>query len=329
MSRLTEFFIGFRNSRQDLKPWGISKFHFLKSEWEEIDEPTVSWCYLIWRGCYALFCVFTVIFSICISTKRYLWLIFLTRWSLTCQLVYSFLYFMNLLLYVTYGVSRKGSDMIPPADNNDRMSRDHSPGDPEFETIDLMIVRKDQEKRRKAFTQKNNAVESVVWILTGIVGSLPIFVSIGYWTLVYPTVKNETTIEFAASVLVHGVNAIFSLIDTMVNAIPVRVTQFVYLLTFGLTYAVFSGLYEVVGGEYVSDDEPYLYAVLNWRQEPRKAFVSSALAIPTVILLYYVLWFLYILRLRLVYSCSSRRDRESCHYLHQYWLHKKIENVAA
>ncbi|CAG7834374.1 unnamed protein product [Allacma fusca] len=304
MSRLSEFFIGFRNYKQDLKPWGLSKIHFLKSEWEDIDEPEVSWWYLIWRGCYALFCIFTLIFSICTSTHRHLWLIFLTRWSLVVQLIYSLLFFIVLVHHV---ITRR----------KDRIKRDNKESTPQDTPIETFEIQKLQ------IPNKNNKVESALWILTGIVGTVPVFVSVGYWLIVYPKEGHLTATRLFVSVCLHGINAIFALADTMINSLPVRVTHFVFLLMFGITYAVFSGLYEVAGGPYKWPDRPYIYPPLNWRENPTGAFINSIFAIIVMTLFYYLLWLLYILRLRLVSTCSSRRDRQSCHYLHQYWLHNK------
>ena len=85
--------------------------------------------------------------------------------------------------------------------------------------------------------EKNNVLEAIVWALFSIVGIMPYFVTVGYWTIVYkPELVKYSPVN---GIYMHGINAVMSLLDTFIIAIPVRLAHLVYLLTFASAYVLF------------------------------------------------------------------------------------------
>ena len=92
--------------------------------------------------------------------------------------------------------------------------------------------------REQNYARDSDLLDACIWILFSIVGAIPYIVTIGYWTWVHdPKITPGVPV---ATLFAHGVNAIFSLIDTLLVAIPVHVTHVVYLIAFSGVYLVFS-----------------------------------------------------------------------------------------
>lgn len=311
---LRDFPVGFCHYKQDLKPWGIPRVHFLKSEWEEFKgrSHSISWQYLLWRSIYAVFCIFAVIFSFLSDTHPEFWFIYLTNWSLFTQLIYSILFFAsNAITIITtrYKTTWRAKDR----------------------KADMRTESKDTMETTNEAVQldRNTCVESFIWTMLGIAGTLPLFVTLGFWVAVYPALKTPlSALGWGNAIVVHGLNSAFALIDTMVMAIPVHVTQFVFFVGFGIIYVLFGFLYEKLNGHYRSAAEPYIYSVLNWRENPTQALTASLASLVAVVVLYLILWLLYVFRLYLVSKLSCRRDRDSCRDLHRYWAKNKPTGAA-
>ena len=81
-------------------------------------------------------------------------------------------------------------------------------------------------------------IDSFIWILFSIVGVIPYVVTLGYWAAIYDP-KDPQHIPHL-TMFNHGINAIFTLIDTLVVAIPVHVTHVVYLVGYCTFYGIFT-----------------------------------------------------------------------------------------
>ena len=79
-------------------------------------------------------------------------------------------------------------------------------------------------------------IDSCIWILFNIVGVAPYVVTLGYWTAIHDPKKHVAY----KTMFTHGINAIFTLIDTLLVAIPVHVTHVVYLIGFSGIYFIFT-----------------------------------------------------------------------------------------
>ena len=124
------------------------------------------------------------------------WFLFVTHWTIFCELIYCLLYIINISIF--YVRCRNGKSAV-----NDL-----------------------------------SWIDSCIWILFNIVGVAPYVVTLGYWAAIYNP-KNPRHIPHK-TMFNHGINAIFTLIDTLLVAIPVHVTHVVYLVGFCGIYAIFT-----------------------------------------------------------------------------------------
>ena len=81
-------------------------------------------------------------------------------------------------------------------------------------------------------------IDYCVWISFSITGTLPYVITLVYWAAVHDP-NNPRHVPYL-TMFSHGINAVFSLIDTLIVAIPVHVTHVVYLVVFCGIYAIFT-----------------------------------------------------------------------------------------
>jgi len=87
------------------------------------------------------------------------------------------------------------------------------------------------------------------------------FVFVLYWALVY-----DGGTLLALSYFTHGVNFLVALADFLLAGLPMRVAHIWAPLAYGLTYVIFSIIYDLAGGTAGAD--PYIYKVLDWSDTP-------------------------------------------------------------
>ena len=56
----------------------------------------------------------------------------------------------------------------------------------------------------------------------------------------------------------HGINSVIILIEHLVSAVPYRLLHYVYALSYGLAYLIFSAIFYAAG-----NDDP-IYPILDW-----------------------------------------------------------------
>ncbi|XP_034667925.1 protein rolling stone [Drosophila subobscura] len=98
---------------------------------------------------------------------------------------------------------------------------------------------------------------------------LSIVITIIYWTILYDA--NESTLD-ATNVLTHAFNSICMFIDLWIVAHPLRLLHIFLPVLFGVTYAIFSYIYQVCGG-INKKGKPYIYHVIDWTK-PQSSFIT-------------------------------------------------------
>ncbi|KAH9505482.1 hypothetical protein Btru_057429 [Bulinus truncatus] len=109
----------------------------------------------------------------------------------------------------------------------------------------------------------------VMWLLyiMSVTGS--VMVCVWYWTSVHKG-REITAIRFNT----HGVAALYIILNMAVTCIPLRVLHFVYPVTFGVIYTLFSAVYYSLDGTSQSGDR-CIYSVLDWSKPGRTLLISS------------------------------------------------------
>lgn len=127
------------------------------------------------------------------------------------------------------------------------------------------------------FARLAYAMQSVTYIAS-------FFVFILYWVLVY-----DGSGTSALSIVTHGVNFLVAFVDFLIAGLPFKLVHVWAPLVYGLSYIVFSLMYDLAGG--TSEGDPYIYEVLDWSVNPSRA---SAIGLGVVFvafpLLFSIFW---------------------------------------
>ena len=175
-------------------------------------------------------------------------------------------------------------------------------------------------------------------------GTVAVFITLIYWTLLHPIVIEENLMPGAykefLNVFLHLLNSVSFLIDIFVTARPTRIHHFYFAIMFGLWYMAFSLVYWAAGGTgrcYCNDAiaslvntttaaagvtaatpgtavtecvwycDSFIYPILDWGDHPGLAVAMIAggvLAMPLVQTLW---WLCYKLRLAISRRFAGRR----------------------
>ena len=107
-----------------------------------------------------------------------------------------------------------------------------------------------------------------LWVIYNIAAVAAIAVTSVYWVLLF---SNKLT---AVSVVVHAVNSIVMVGDTMLSSVPVRLFHVIYPMLYLIAYLVFTLIYWAVGGT-SSFGNPYIYPMTDYTGRPVFSAVSQ------------------------------------------------------
>ncbi|CAH1244014.1 Hypp7201 [Branchiostoma lanceolatum] len=109
------------------------------------------------------------------------------------------------------------------------------------------------------------------WVLYNLAFCLGIGITILFWALP----RNDYS---ALGILIHAVNSVTIVIDVVVSGLPCRLLHFVYPLTFGFFYIIFTVVYWAAGGRGLYDS-PFIYSVLDYGGNPTLAAIVAVLGV--------------------------------------------------
>ena len=109
-----------------------------------------------------------------------------------------------------------------------------------------------------------------LWVIYNIAAVAALLVTLTFWSLLFRLVNNV----HAVSVVVHGLNSVLMISDTMLSSIPVRLFHVVYPLFYSLSYIVFTVIYWAVGGTSYFG-QPYIYPQTDYTGRPVLSAVSQ------------------------------------------------------
>ena len=83
-----------------------------------------------------------------------------------------------------------------------------------------------------------------LWVIYNIAAVAALLVTLTYWALLFRLVNNLR----ALTVVVHGVDSVLMIGDTILSSIPVRLLHVIYPMFYSITYIVFTVIYWAPGG---------------------------------------------------------------------------------
>ncbi|XP_078575280.1 protein rolling stone-like [Branchiostoma floridae x Branchiostoma japonicum] len=109
------------------------------------------------------------------------------------------------------------------------------------------------------------------WVLYNVAFSEGIHITILFWALIGGDSSD-------VSILMHAMNSVTIVIDVMVSGFPCRLLHFVYPLTFGAVYILFTVVYWAAGGR-GEDNLPFIYPYLDYGGNPVLAVIVAVLSV--------------------------------------------------
>ena len=189
-------------------------------------------------------------------------LIFLTNWGFLTWNVYLFIAAVactvKMVFWVWNTVHGKREPELDPADH-----------------LHSVVVTWSED--RVAWYQK------VQWVFYTAIIPLQFAVVILYWTIILPFTSN---IYNALNFHIHLLNGVFAAIDLFTSGVVVSIYHMYGIVSIGIIYVIFSGIYDAFGGTNVRE-EPYIYNVLDYTGGPG---LAVGLALATVLVFVPILY---------------------------------------
>lgn len=110
----------------------------------------------------------------------------------------------------------------------------------------------------------------VLWVIYNIAAVAALMVTLTFWLLLF-RLRNDVR---ALTVVVHGVNSVLMVGDTMLSSIPVRLFHVIYPMFYSISYIVFTVIYWAVGGTSYFG-RPYIYPQTDYTGQPVLSAVSQ------------------------------------------------------
>ncbi|XP_037958319.1 protein rolling stone [Teleopsis dalmanni] len=127
-----------------------------------------------------------------------------------------------------------------------------------------------------------------------------IIITIIYWTVLYNAEQSSLSVT---NVLTHAFNSICMFVDLLIVAHPLRLLHLFLPVLFGIVYAIFSYIYQMLGG-INRKGKPYIYHVIDWSR-PKNAFLTVVVILTLCIIVYMILFTIYKLRTLLYKRLNS------------------------
>ena len=210
--------------------------------------------------------IFSLLFSI-IYYKSSDWLVFLTNWNIVIVLIYFIWVTTISSLYALKKIPLIQNSTIPETNPTFDIERHHQV----TECLPLHL---------KLFWFWFN--------LTYLVSSL---VFIMYWGFVTSAKDFSTSLLAFSTINDHGISFGLLIIDLTFHRIPLKFYHFLYTWVVAGFYITVTVIYNFVTNQPV-------YSVLNWKQNPVSAAITTIIALLLVVIVQILMLLIYFLKLR-------------------------------
>lgn len=196
---------------------------------------TVQWIYLVYRAVvFFYFLVWLVAININVSSPNIL--IYLTQWSFISFNAYLLLSLLTTIInFILVYVSPKRKRVTSSLDIDDDDDDD------------------DVRKCGCSSTEDQTTVcDKLTWFMF-LIGTESTFLTVLlFWILIGN--NTEIGISVTVNVHLHVLNGAVALLEVWITGLPIHLLHFIYILLFGSTYAVFTGVHYSVNGTGYDDE---------------------------------------------------------------------------
>lgn len=197
-------------------------------------------------------------------------MIYLSNWSFffvtlyfVCATIVSAIHYRKQLKHTEYDTGNR-----PQIDVKDLASRENSHNGhmPSFaidtsDDVDDVAPDADDAEASEVFPMA--WFHEALWVIYNIAAVAALLVTLTFWSLLFGLVNNLR----ALTVVVHGMNSVLMIGDTVLSSIPVRLFHVIYPMFYSITYIVFTVIYWAVGGTSYFGT-PYIYPQTDYTGRP-------------------------------------------------------------
>ena len=266
----------------------VVKLHVLLFQW-----PFPPRAYQAYRCLLAAYFLCWMIYAIYHDPTflGHVWPVFLTSWAYVMLVSYLIL---SAIVSLCRCKDKPAASSLPTI--SDKANCHLNPKHPEDTSV--TVVTTSYQDNRLPWDIK------IEWILFAVGSNSALFVSLMYFSVVYPYLHGGTDyIINGIDLHFHGLNSLVVIVDLMLSAFPVRLLHVIYTIMFGMSYVVCSLIYWLI------DRANVVYpGVLDWNQPLRSLGVICFFSL--VVVPFFKLTLFGIFRFRLwVYDTLFNKDR--------------------
>lgn len=218
---------------------------------------------LIYRFAVAAFCTGWMISSLI----RKNWFLWLSNWSFLVVTVYFIC--ATIVTAIHYKRERKpagkmASDQMKNGEANSA-SKAKCAADSDGNVNDIVEMHFTSDAFEASRALPMAWFHEALWVIYNIASVAAIMVTLSFWLLLFNADKGVR----AVTVILHGVNSIVMVGDTMLSSIPVRLFHVIYPMLYCIVYVMFTVIYWAAGGP------NYIYPQTDYTGRPILAAVSQ------------------------------------------------------
>lgn len=148
--------------------------------------------------------------------------------------------------------------------------------------LNVYLIAKAQHDKSVAENSPTPLIARITWAIGALFPALSILISLLFWVLVFPTMRNAPDV---VSVVNHSANVLIALEELFWSRRTLSPVQVYVFVLYGAYYAAFTYVYFQLGGTNGQGD-PYLYKVINWTNPSSTLAIFGAILVVGVPLLY-------------------------------------------
>ena len=225
----------------------------------------------------AAFCCGWLIGSATYSQERGpKWLIYLSNWSFffvtlyfVCAAIVTAIHYRKQRKLTQYDTGNRVENVVKGLALPENSQNGHKPSY-SIDTSNVNDVAPDADDAGASRVFPMAWFHEALWVIYNIAAVAALLVTLTYWSLLFRLVNNLR----ALTVVVHGMNSVLMVGDTMLSSIPVRLFHVIYPMFYSIIYIVFTVIYWAVGGTSYFD-MPYIYPQTDYTGRPVLSAVSQ------------------------------------------------------
>ncbi|XP_071944784.1 uncharacterized protein [Antedon mediterranea] len=158
----------------------------------------------------------------------------------------------------------------------------------------------------------NNAlpfIYKIQWFLYNMATASSLLVVLIYWGAIYTP---DTDVTIFTDLNIHGLTILVMAIETLVSAVPVRMSHGIYPLAYGVFYVILTVIFWAAGGT-DPNGNAYIYSIIDYEENADFAVIVVIGALIGIIVCHVVMWLLFKLRMKVVTKWfeDDTRDEET------------------